>query len=177
MRSECTSAPGQSPLGQQTPTRTGVIVRLLSASCRPSLSRGSRAGPLPAHPCCASSPTLGSLMQGVGWPGWGGWCWKAGEGVLRPAAFFGSSRRPDTRRVGGLLGVAGSLSGTVSPFRAEQGTSLETPWRARSRSPDSPETGPLVRHTSQKEGLRRSPAREQEARTPTPPCLTPKLQL
>ena len=31
------------------------------------------------------------------------------------------------RRVGGLLGVAGRLSGTVSPFRAEQGTSLETP--------------------------------------------------
>ena len=30
-----------------------------------------------------------------------------------------------TRRVGGLLGVAGRLSGTVSPFRAEQGTSLE----------------------------------------------------
>ena len=29
-----------------------------------------------------------------------------------------------TRRVGGLLGVAGRLSGTVSPFRAEQGTSL-----------------------------------------------------
>ena len=28
------------------------------------------------------------------------------------------------RRVGGLLGVAGRLSGTVSPFRAEQGTSL-----------------------------------------------------
>ena len=25
------------------------------------------------------------------------------------------------------LGVAGRLSGTVSPFRAEQGTSLETP--------------------------------------------------
>ena len=36
-----------------------------------------------------------------------------------------------TRRVGGILGVAGRLSGTVSPFRAEQGTSLETPWRAR----------------------------------------------
>ena len=32
-----------------------------------------------------------------------------------------------TRRVGGLLGVTGRLSGTVSPFRAEQGTSLETP--------------------------------------------------
>ena len=28
------------------------------------------------------------------------------------------------RRVGGLLGVSGRLSGTVSPFRAEQGTSL-----------------------------------------------------
>ena len=27
--------------------------------------------------------------------------------------------------VGGLLGVAGRLSGTVSPFRAEQGTSLD----------------------------------------------------
>ena len=39
-----------------------------------------------------------------------------------------------TRRVGGLLGVAGRLSGTVSPFRAEQGTSLETPWRARASS-------------------------------------------
>ena len=35
------------------------------------------------------------------------------------------------RRVGGLLGVAGTLSGIVSPFRAEQGTSLETPSRAR----------------------------------------------
>ena len=32
-----------------------------------------------------------------------------------------------TRHVGGLLVVAGRLSGTVSPFRAEQGTSLETP--------------------------------------------------
>ena len=31
-----------------------------------------------------------------------------------------------TRRVGGLLGIAGRLSGTVSPFRAEQETSLET---------------------------------------------------
>ena len=29
------------------------------------------------------------------------------------------------------MGVAGRLSGTDSPFRAEQGTSLETPWRAR----------------------------------------------
>ena len=38
------------------------------------------------------------------------------------------------RRVGGLLGVAGRLSVTVSPFRAEQGTSLETPWRARASS-------------------------------------------
>ena len=38
------------------------------------------------------------------------------------------------RRVGGLLGVAGRLSGTVSPFRAEQGTSLETPSRARAPS-------------------------------------------
>ena len=39
-----------------------------------------------------------------------------------------------TRRVGGPLGVAGRLSGTVSPFRAEQGTSLETLWRARASS-------------------------------------------
>ena len=39
-----------------------------------------------------------------------------------------------TRRVGGLLGVAGRLSGTVSPFGAEQGTSLETPSRARASS-------------------------------------------
>ena len=38
------------------------------------------------------------------------------------------------RRVGGLLGVAGRLSGTVSPFRAEQGTSLETPSRPRASS-------------------------------------------
>ena len=28
------------------------------------------------------------------------------------------------------MGVAGRLSRTVSPFRAEQGTSLETPWQA-----------------------------------------------
>ena len=35
---------------------------------------------------------------------------------------------------GGLLGVAGRLSGTVSPFRTEQGTSLETPSRARASS-------------------------------------------
>ena len=34
----------------------------------------------------------------------------------------------------GTVGVAGRLSGTVSPFRAEQGTSLETPWRARASS-------------------------------------------
>ena len=39
-----------------------------------------------------------------------------------------------TRRVGGLLGVAGRLTRTVSPFRAEQGTSLETPSRARVQS-------------------------------------------
>ena len=39
-----------------------------------------------------------------------------------------------TRHVRGLWGVAGRLSGTVSPFRAEQGTSLETPWRARASS-------------------------------------------
>ena len=32
------------------------------------------------------------------------------------------------------MGVAGRLSGTVSPFRAEQGTSLETPTRARASS-------------------------------------------
>ena len=37
-------------------------------------------------------------------------------------------------RVGGPLGVAGRLSGTLSPFRAEQGTSLVTPWRARASS-------------------------------------------
>ena len=35
------------------------------------------------------------------------------------------------RRVEGHLGVAGRMSGTVSPFRAEQGTSLETPSRAK----------------------------------------------
>ena len=40
-----------------------------------------------------------------------------------------------TRRVGGLLGVAGRLSGTVSPFRAEQGTSLETPSRVEVAGP------------------------------------------
>ena len=39
-----------------------------------------------------------------------------------------------TRHVGELLGVAGRLSGTASPFRAEQGTSLETPLRARASS-------------------------------------------
>ena len=32
------------------------------------------------------------------------------------------------------MGVAGRLSGTVSPFRAEEGTSLETPSRARASS-------------------------------------------
>ena len=32
------------------------------------------------------------------------------------------------------MGVAGRLSGTVSPLRAEQGTSLETPSRARASS-------------------------------------------
>ena len=34
----------------------------------------------------------------------------------------------------GILGVAGRLSGTVSPFRAEQGTSLETPSRESASS-------------------------------------------
>ena len=34
----------------------------------------------------------------------------------------------------GWRSSAGRLSGTVSPFRAEQGTSLETPWRARASS-------------------------------------------
>ena len=37
---------------------------------------------------------------------------------------------PSPRTVS-ILGVAGRLSGTVSPFRAEQGSSLETPSRAR----------------------------------------------
>ena len=32
------------------------------------------------------------------------------------------------------LGVAGRQSATVSPFRAEQGTSLHMPWRARASS-------------------------------------------
>ena len=40
-------------------------------------------------------------------------------------------RLQSTGSLGGLMGVAGRLSGTVSPFRAEQGTSLETPSRAR----------------------------------------------
>ena len=34
--------------------------------------------------------------------------------------------------------VAGRLSGTVSPFRAEQGTSLETPSRARALGQEDP---------------------------------------
>ena len=51
------------------------------------------------------------------------------------AAIHGVAPLGGTRRVGGLLGVAGRLSGTVSPFRAEQGTSLETPSRAR--APDT----------------------------------------
>ena len=44
--------------------------------------------------------------------------------------------RGDTEEAGTKLGlgVAGKLSGTVSPFRAEQGTSLETPSRARASS-------------------------------------------
>ena len=43
-----------------------------------------------------------------------------------PAELAGTLGVPlgGTRRVGGLLGVAGRLSGAVSPFRAEQGTSL-----------------------------------------------------
>ena len=45
-----------------------------------------------------------------------------------------SSVGEGTRRVGGLLGVAARLSGTVSPFRVEQGTSLVTPSRARASS-------------------------------------------
>ena len=39
---------------------------------------------------------------------------------------------------GDVGGVAGRLSGTVSPFRAEQGTSLETPSRARAKRRGSP---------------------------------------
>ena len=49
-----------------------------------------------------------------------------------------------TQRVGGLLGVAGRLSGTVSPFRAEQGTSLETPSRARASSCQAVGTTPWI---------------------------------
>ena len=44
--------------------------------------------------------------------------------------------------VGGLLGVAGSLSGTVSPFRVEQGTSLETPWPVPPPPRSFPSAGP-----------------------------------
>ena len=36
------------------------------------------------------------------------------------------------------MGVAGRLSGTVSPFRAEQGTSLETPLAPHERLPELP---------------------------------------
>ena len=39
-----------------------------------------------------------------------------------------------TRRVGDPLGVAGRLSRTVSPFRAEQWTSFETPSQTRASS-------------------------------------------
>ena len=66
----------------------------------------------------------------------GGAWWAAVHGVAKSRAqlsdfAFTYYKDPleGTRRVGGLLGVAGRLSGTVSPFRAEQGTSLETPWR------------------------------------------------
>ena len=54
----------------------------------------------------------------------------AEEAVPGPSVF--PSGEPGVS--GGLLGVAGRLSGTVSPFRAEQGTSLETPSRARASS-------------------------------------------
>ena len=53
-------------------------------------------------------------------------------------SFFNVSRGPSPLPCGGLLGVAGRLSGTVSPFRAEQGTSLETPSRARCSGPAWP---------------------------------------
>ena len=51
------------------------------------------------------------------------------EAVPGPSVF--PSREPG---VAVNLGVAGRLSGTVSPFRVEQGTSLETPSRARDSS-------------------------------------------
>ena len=56
------------------------------------------------------------------------------KAVLFGAVCMASTTTPlgGTRRVGGLLGVAGRLSGTVSPFRAEQGTSLR---RRRGQGP------------------------------------------
>ena len=54
-----------------------------------------------------------------------------------------------TRRVGGLLGVAGRLSGTVSPFRAEQGTSLETPSH---KEEIERESAPLIRRQTSSDG-------------------------
>ena len=87
--------------------------RQLPAPCQP------RPAPPPTHQPLL--PHLRAERRGILWR-WRGpsglrWVWRNALG--------------GPRRVGGLLGVAGRLSGTVSPFRAEQGTSLETPSWAR----------------------------------------------
>ena len=62
------------------------------------------------------------------------------KGLRRSGAGILGVPLEGTRRVGGLLAVAGRLAGTVSPFRAEPGTSLETPSRARASSCEEVET-------------------------------------
>ena len=71
-----------------------------------------------------------------------------------------------TRRVGGLLGVAGRLSGTVSPFRAEQGTSTLTPYKGAACLPHRPPPKGMSKETCCL-CLRPHTA----ARVPVKPCL------
>ena len=89
------------------PRKTGLILRCAGKAANPFQTRSGIASPV------ASRRGEGAQRKRCRDPP----CSPRGNPVCR-----------------GLLGVAGRLSGTVSPFRAEQGTSLETASRARASS-------------------------------------------
>ena len=103
----------------------------------------------PSHPLSSPSPSAFNVSQPQSPSGESPLLSRSGgeKGLRGSGAGTLGVPLEETRRVGGLLGVAGRLSGTVSPFRAEQGTSLETPWcggilELRRGSQPSPWVGP-----------------------------------
>ena len=77
-----------------------------------------------------------------------------------------------TRRVGGLLGVAGRLSGTVSPFRAEQGRARASSCQAVGTTWFFSSCGVQSNEAGESKGNRTSCPDTQEPGLPTP-CSSP----